>query len=134
MTSSSIQGLRHFVRVPFHADVQLQVQGRAFKVQLLDIALKGALLQCNTDYPFQLQEKCRLTLPMAEDGAGISMVGPIVHLEGQHIGMECADIDVSSLTRLRRLIELNSGDPDLMHRELRHLFGHKAAGDQAPAA
>jgi hypothetical protein len=37
--------------------------------------------------------------------------------------MECSDIDLASLTRLRRLMELNSGDPALMHRELRQLFG-----------
>lgn len=123
MKSRPTHNLRQFVRVPFHADVQLKVQGQAFTVQLLDIALKGALLQCDADYPFALQEQCRLMLPMAEDGAGIVMVGHIAHLADGRIGMECSDIDVPSLTRLRRLIELNSGDPALMHRELRNLFG-----------
>jgi hypothetical protein len=114
---------RQFVRIPFQADVQLQVFGQAFTVQLVDIALKGALLQCDADYPFALQENCRLLLPMAHDGDGIAMVGRIVHLQDRHIGMECSDIDLASLTRLRRLMELNSGDPALMHRELRQLFG-----------
>ena len=60
---------------------------------------------------------------MAQDGEGIVMAGRIAHLKGALIGIECTDIDITSLTRLRRLIELNSGDPSLMHREIRHLFG-----------
>jgi hypothetical protein len=47
----------------------------------------------------------------------------VAHLEGQHIGIECQDIDLASLTHLRRLVELNTGDSELMDRELSHLFG-----------
>jgi len=126
MTTSPLHNQRQFVRIPFQADVLLQVFGQGFTVQLVDIALKGALLQCDAAYPFALQENCRLLLPMTQDGDGIAMVGRVVHLEGGHIGMECTDIDLASLTRLRRLIELNSGDPALMHRELRQLFGNGA--------
>ena len=67
-------------------------------------------------------EQCRLVLPLTEGGEGIVMVGRIVHLENQHVGIECQDIDVASLTQLRRLIELNTGDGDLMKRELSQLF------------
>jgi hypothetical protein len=49
------------------------------------------------------------------------MAGRIVHLKGTLIGIECASIDLTSMTRLRRLIELNSGDPELMNREIRQL-------------
>jgi hypothetical protein len=123
MKKSPIKSLRQFVRVPFEADVQLQLSDQTFTVHLLDIALKGALLECKVDHVFKLDEKCRLVLPMAEDGSGIVMSGRIAHLDGEQIGMACNDIDVTSLTRLRRLIELNSGDPSLMNRELMHLFG-----------
>jgi hypothetical protein len=51
------------------------------------------------------------------------MAGMVVHLDGHHIGIECQNIDLTSLTRLRRLIELNTGDTALMDRELSHLFG-----------
>jgi hypothetical protein len=51
------------------------------------------------------------------------MSGSIVHLEGAHVGIKCLDIDVGNLTRLRRLIELNTGDADLVDRELSLLFG-----------
>lgn len=116
------KNLRQYIRIPFNAEVQLQVPDACLQVQLVDIALKGALLQCDADHTFKLQGKCRLLLPMADDGDGIVMSGHIAHLQNNLIGIECSDIDVLSLTRLRRLIELNCGDSRLMHREIRQLF------------
>ena len=123
MKHNPVQSMRKFVRIPFDADVLLRVQDKSTKVQLIDISIKGALVQGDGSETFQLDEKCRLKLPMAQDGEGIVMAGRIAHLKGPLIGIECTEIDVTSLTRLRRLIELNSGDPSLMNREIRHLFG-----------
>lgn len=117
-----IKGLRHYARIPFAAEVLLHVHGTTLKVHLVDIALRGALVQTDTPQALSLHEKCRLDLPLAGDGDGVVMSGSIVHLDQQHVGIECQDIDLTSLTRLRRLIELNTGDTDLMDRELSHLF------------
>lgn len=117
-----MKSLRNFVRIPFVADVLLKVQDQSIKVHLVDISLKGALLQLDTTRGFRLDDPCKLKLPMAEGGEGIVMAGHIAHLEGQLVGIKCSDIDVVSLTRLRRLIELNSGDATLMDREIRQLF------------
>jgi len=123
MHRSPVKSLRQFVRIPFHGDVRLKHGDQTLAVQLLDISLKGALLECKDSPAIALQDTCRLQLPMAEDGAGITMAGRVVHLDGNQVGIEITEIDVTSLTRLRRLIELNSGDPQLMHREILHLFG-----------
>lgn len=123
MKSHPFQGLRKFVRIPFEAEVLLKLGAQIHAVHLLDISLKGALLQHDGKAGFTLHDACRLKLPMAQDGAGIVMAGRIVHLDGPLLGFECLDIDVSSLTRLRRLIELNSGDPALADREVRQLLG-----------
>ena len=125
MKTTSIKGLRHFSRVPFDAGVQLHLSDRVLDAQLIDIALKGALVQTQTLQALVPQEKCRLVLPLTEGGDAIVMVGKIVHLENLQIGIECLDIDVTSLTRLRRLIELNTGDSDLMNRELSYLFASR---------
>jgi hypothetical protein len=125
MKTTSIKGLRHFSRVPFDAGVQLHLADRVLDAQLIDIALKGALLQTQALQALVPQEKCRLVLPLTEGGDAIVMTGKIVHLEDLQIGIECLDIDVTSLTRLRRLIELNTGDAELMNRELSYLFASR---------
>lgn len=122
MKTTPVRSLRHFSRIPFAAEVSLHLHERTISVQLVDIALKGALVQTAKSEPLVLQEKCRLVLPLTDGGEAIEMAGIIVHLEDQRVGIECQDIDVLSMTRLRRLLELNAGDADRMHRELRHLF------------
>ena len=122
MKTPPIKNIRQFVRIPFDADVQLELGDRSLKVHLIDIALKGALVLCDTPDAVELHQRCRLVLPLADDGGGLAMSGRVVHLEAQQVGIECLDIDVVSLTRLRRLIELNAGDPALTDRELSRLF------------
>ena len=122
MNPTSVTSLRKYARIPFAAQVLLHVHGEVLSVHLLDIALKGALVQTNQLLPLQLHEKCRLDLPLADDGEGVTMSGRIVHLDRQHVGIACDNMNLTSLTRLRRLIALNTGAVALIDRELSHLF------------
>lgn len=116
------KGLRHFSRVPFAAKVQLVVGEQTWDVNLVDIALKGALVETDTAQPLALQTACRLVLPLAGVDDAIVMVGSVAHLEGRHVGIQCQQIDIDHLTRLRRLLALNMGNADLVDRELSLLF------------
>ncbi len=122
MSTPNHQSLRHYSRIPFRAEATLRLHDRTITVQLLDIAFKGALLETVVPLALVPQEGCSLILPLTDGGDAIIMSGKIVHLEDRRVGMACNDIDVTSLTRLRRLIELNTGDAELMNRELSHLF------------
>ncbi|NCN71380.1 MAG: PilZ domain-containing protein [Rhodoferax sp.] len=127
MTTTLAQGHRLFSRVPFMAQVTLQLPGQTLQVELLDIALKGALMRAEPGVTVTLNDSCRLVLPLNDGDEAIEMNGKVVHLEEGNIGMACADIDLQSLTRLRRLLELNTGDADMMDRELSHLFAKRGA-------
>lgn len=122
MTEMSNQNLRHYSRIPFDAEVMLHLEDRVLAVHLVDIALKGALVQTPAPQALVLHEKCRLVLTLTQGGDAITMAGRIAHLEHSHIGIECQEIDINSLTRLRRLIELNTGDSERVNRELSHMF------------
>ena len=127
MNSPSAEGHRLFSRVPFFAQVSLNLSGQTLNVDLLDIALKGALVRTSSPVPVALSDRCRLSLPLTDGGEAIAMSGKVAHLEGCHIGMACEDIDLQSLTQLRRLLELNTGDADQMNRELSQLFVKRPA-------
>jgi len=119
---------RQYSRVPFSAWVTLHLNDRTLQVKLLDIALKGALVQTQQPEAMQLDQPCRLLLPLTGGGQAIELGGSIAHLEGRNVGIRCEQIELASLTLLRRLLELNTGDADLMDRELNHLFaGHTAS-------
>ena len=64
---------------------------------------------------------CQLTIPLAETGNHIAMSTEVAHTEGLHTGLLCRGIDLDSVTHLRRLIELQLGDPALLERDLGEL-------------
>lgn len=123
---------RHFLRIPFHADVQLHLANEVQTTRLLDISLKGALLKSEQPNINSFKGKsCSMTLSLGEDGEIITMEGNVVHQEGQLMGIECQHIDLDSLTNLRRLMELNTGDDKLLERELDEML--KIAASDARA-
>ncbi|MCX7179327.1 MAG: PilZ domain-containing protein [Proteobacteria bacterium] len=108
---------RAFWRAPFHAVVQLTDATGNWEGELLDISLKGALLEMTSDWPGVLGAKCQVQLDLGE-GVSIVMRATVAHLEGTKMGVRCDNLELDSITHLRRLVELNAGDPSLLEREL----------------
>lgn len=111
---------RHFSRVPFQAEVKLHflLSKSDYTARLVDISLKGALLKSSEPLPGVFKRNtCRITLALSREES-IIMDCQVVHHEGTYIGLECKHIDLDSMTNLRRLVELNMGDPALLEREL----------------
>lgn len=110
---------RRFTRVGFHRRAQLLVRGRCLDCRVLDLSLKGALVELAAGAPVALRQRCRLDVTLDAGGeVHIRMDGVVVHREGDHAGVLCTGIDLDGITHLRRLVELNLGDEDLLHREL----------------
>lgn len=119
---------RRFSRIPFPANVQLYVARDVYLAHLVDIALKGALVELRQPVAGLVGRTCQLKLNLGRGGEAVVMDGMVVHHEGQFVGIECRHIDVDSLTSLRRLVELNLGDEALLGRELSHLFASGKTG------
>ncbi|QEA13698.1 MULTISPECIES: PilZ domain-containing protein [Comamonas] len=114
---------RHYVRVRFDSPGQLRWAGQAVAVRVLDLSLKGALLQTALDRTaLQPGLRCELTVPLAPQEY-IRMAVEVTHLQEEHIGVACLSVDIDSVTHLRRLIELQLGDPALLERDLAELSG-----------
>ncbi len=118
------QEQRHFTRVPFDAHAALIAHGgRRFEGRLLDLSLKGALLDRPSGWDTAPGEPCELEIRLGEaaEHALIRMQGRIAHLEETRLGLCCEQIDLESISHLRRLLELNLGDARLLERELAEL-------------
>lgn len=112
---------RHFWRAAFKSTVRLTSDRGTIDARLVDISLKGALLEMPANWRGELDEPCHIKLHLAE-GVVIAMWGKVVHIDGQYIGVSGETIDLDSITHLRRLVELNSGDPLMLERELHTLI------------
>lgn len=112
---------RHFVRVSFDAPALLTTAIDAYSVNVQDLSLKGALLLLPVQASLQAGALCQLTIPLADTGNHIAMSAEVAHLQGLHAGLLCRGIDLDSVTHLRRLIELQLGNPALLERDLGEL-------------
>lgn len=112
---------RQFWRAHFHSPVHLVLHGHVTEADLYDISLKGALVKVPEGWAGKSGETCQLRLNLAPQTT-INMSMTITHVAGRRVGLHCDNIDLDSVTHLRRLVELNSGDPGLLDRELSALL------------
>lgn len=108
---------RRFTRVPFSAQARVRTGTTFIECVLLDVSLKGVLLQRPASWTPQLGAAIALELVLA-DGVSIHMDAGVAHIEPERVGLTARYLDVDSATHLRRLIELNLGDESRLHREL----------------
>lgn len=118
---------RHFSRVNFQEGCTLHINDTALACTVLDLSLRGALLSLPASaLPAATAQRgtpCSLNITLEPDGdAQVLMQGEIAHVETSnnalHLGLGCREIDLDSITHLRRLVELNLGDAELLEREV----------------
>lgn len=108
-------------RLPFPRYCTLVYDGQSYKTRLLDLSLRGALVEAPPGLKPGVGHAYRLEIPLEDSDGKIAMEVAPVHDESGHLGLTCFSIDMDSLTHLRRLLELNLGDPALIEQELRQL-------------
>jgi len=111
---------RKFHRVVFKAPATVTTPGGRRPTRILDISLKGVLLEDPAGWPPETGT-CDIELPL-DDKHHIRMAGRVVRRANGLMGFEWVNIDVDSLTDLRRLLELNLGSDELINRDLSNLF------------
>lgn len=109
---------RRFKRIPF------DMPGRIVStstVRVIDVSLKGALIIKPPKWKGTKGDIIGIEIPLDNGDAVIRMDMRVAHIETERIGLVCEHIDLDSITHLRRLVELNLGDDELLHRELAEL-------------
>lgn len=114
---------RQHTRIAFDAPAELTTDLGVLSVMVMDLSLKGALVTLPLQGTLGVGTYCGLKIALAGAGAGerISMMARVAQIQGKYAGLKIRSIDLDSVSHLRRLIELNAGDPTLLDRELRSL-------------
>ena len=113
-----MENKRQFTRILFSIDAKLQLNEDNFDVNIHDISLNGALVSAPNDPEKFKNVTGTLSFCLADSDAHVLMEVAVVHVETKQIGLQCNAIDIESVSHLRRLIELNLGDPDQENKEL----------------
>ncbi|MDH5710637.1 MAG: PilZ domain-containing protein [Gammaproteobacteria bacterium] len=113
---------RHFSRIPFHAEIVMQSGDAEWTANLLDISLKGMLVEPPGNLDIDTSKPCAIALFLADD-VTISARVRIKYIKDNLWGLEYMQIEKESLEHLQRLLKLNLKSADLINRELSEL-GH----------
>jgi len=109
---------RLFTRIPFDATLHITSPNGSWDCQLIDISLKGLLADKPDGWMGEIEDPFMVELELSSSDASIRMDVVVAHIEQDHIGFRCEHIDLDSITHLRRLVELNVGNTDILNREL----------------
>lgn len=119
------QNRRHFTRIPFDAECELHSDRGSAVVQLIDISLRGALVESEQPLALEIGDQVELQLYLANDIL-ITMPATLRHRQAPQYGFVADNLEIDSITHLRRLVELNLGDETLLEREMEQLIsGHE---------
>ena len=112
---------RRFSRIPFDAPVRLHQEPWQAQTQLLDISLRGLLLQQPDNWSqADASQPLQVVIELSDLEQIHMEAQPVFAREGL-LGLECRHIDLDSTSHLKRLIMLNLGD-DALERELTALL------------
>jgi len=115
---------RRFSRIPFDAQGHIiGKQGDLYpNCAVIDVCLKGLLLKKPDNWTGQLGQSYDIDLILDHAQVVIRMVSTVAHIDPEQIGFECQQLDLDSLSHLKRLVSLNLADESLLHRELSTLI------------
>ncbi len=111
---------RSYNRIPFHAEILMQCGHEEWSCNLLDISLRGMLVEPPENLDIDLDQPCAMALFLGED-VSIHARVRIIRKNDDTWGLRWLQIDLNSLRHLRRLLELNTNNPNLLTRELSEL-------------
>ena len=115
--------LRRHPRFPFHAKGELRLKFMAYRGDLIDISLFGALFEPGL---FQLDvkpgESCSLEILHLNDDSLIAVKGVVAHASNNLIGIRFDPLEKEQENTLRQNGMLNLAPPCLINRELPALF------------
>ncbi|AXQ49713.1 PilZ domain-containing protein [Pseudomonas vlassakiae] len=119
--TTSADDRRRFQRIDFDAPTELRQGDRRWPVKLLDLSLKGLLIERPLPWDADLTQDFDAIIHLDRD-VRVQMQVELRHEEATRLGFVCLYIDVESMSHLHRLVELNLADGTEMMRELRELI------------
>ena len=118
-----MEAARRYYRMVYATPAQLIQGDDSWDSKLLDLSLQGAMVEIPQNWNGQENEDYHLRFSLAESDVVIEMDVTLKKIHASKgLGLQCHHIDIDSATHLKRMIELNVGDDEELHRELELLI------------
>jgi hypothetical protein len=126
--ASPVENRRRFARIGLDSAVRVQAMGENTHCRLVDISLRGLLLEACAHWQPVLGQIVDLAVVLDDKGdRSIRIKGEIRHLHDAQIGVHVLEMDLDSVTLLRRLVEVNLDDESRLDKELQAMLSEREA-------
>ncbi|MGF1691356.1 PilZ domain-containing protein [Photobacterium kagoshimensis] len=112
---------RHFKRIMYQAPATLHQADGSWQTDVRDLSLQGILITRPQEWHPSKDDTYTITFCLHECDIELSMETQLVDNCEDYLRMNIHHIDIDSASHLKRLVELNVGTDELLHRELEHL-------------
>ncbi len=108
---------RNFKRIRFNIDVTIEKDGVRISGRLVDLSMKGALVEVDDVFEFVPGRDYLLILYLVSTDLTLEFSSVLIHNRPPFYGFIFNDADIDTLTHLRNIILVNTGDEDESDRE-----------------
>ncbi|MGF1700477.1 PilZ domain-containing protein [Photobacterium makurazakiensis] len=112
---------RHFSRILYQTPASLKHSGDEWQAEVRDLSLQGILLTRPEGWEVSADDHYFVSFYLHESDIELTMETQLIHYDAHYLRMHIYHIDIESVGYLRRLVELNVGTDELLHRELEQL-------------
>lgn len=109
---------RYYSRISFVADAEIIIDGKRYTAEMLDLSLRGTLLNLQAVSAFDIGMSYPLKIHLPSSDTTIQFDAELVHKNGNYAGFRFQSIDVESMTHLRKILDLNTGDHAKLNSEM----------------
>ena len=113
---------RQFNRIAFDAPVTIHSDDGDWGSSLIDISLKGVLVTSPENWNHSDNDEFDINVELEGHNSIINMDVKQVHKTDESLGLQCTSIDLESISILKRLVELNLGDEQILEREIANML------------
>jgi len=113
-----VEDKRYFSRINFPAQSQIEINDKVYDGNLLDLSLRGALLNFKEQISIKMNDSCTLTIQLHSSDIKLIFDAVLIHIHQNNMGFKFISEDVNTMTHLRNLLSLNVGDYDKITDEL----------------
>lgn len=112
---------RKFSRVVYRTPATIRQNDKSWETKVLDLSLKGALLATPAGWESSNTDDYDLSFCLHDSDIELDMDLKLIQESDEYLRFQIDHIDIDSASHLKRLVELNVGNDDLLHREIAQL-------------
>lgn len=121
---------RRFSRIFYQVPALAQQGQKKLTTCIQDLSLHGLLLWAADEANFKSDQPLEIQFTLPDSDITLSLTAQLVRQNGNNLHLKIQHIDIESISHLKRLVELNVGNDELLHRDMRQLVN---LGDQERA-